>query len=124
MNEENVDHSLETMSSCMNQLRNKGYVEDFTVDAKGIKTTGIKKHYKPEQVTIENFYRFEGDTDPGDSAILYAIETNDGLRGLLTDSYGPYADSVISSFILRVHDIHKQANYTHSGKPVEPAVYH
>ena len=116
-------HDLETLTSCMEQLRKKGYSEDFTIDDQGITPMGSKKHYKPQQVCIENFYRFEGDTDPADSSILYAIETDDGLRGLITDSYGPQADSFVAGFIKKVEDIHKQSHYTQKGDEFKPPIY-
>ncbi len=116
-------HNMETMSSCMAQLRKKGYSEDFTIDTKGITPVGLKKHYKPWQICIENFYRFEGDSDPADSSILYAVETDDGLRGLISDSYGPQADSLTSSFMQRVDDFHKRSKYTSSGEEFLPPIY-
>jgi hypothetical protein len=66
--------------------------------------------YKPEEVKIKNFYRFEGESDPADNTILYAIETTSGERGTLTDAYGPYSDSHVAKFIQDVEDIEKRAH--------------
>lgn len=66
-----------------------------------------KKLYAPEDVHIQNFYRFEGDSNPDDEAILYAIQTTDGIKGTLVDAYGPSADADVNAFILQVHDMHK-----------------
>ncbi|WP_315824238.1 hypothetical protein [Paraflavitalea speifideaquila] len=33
-------------------------------------------------------FRFEGESNPDDSSILYVIEANDGLIGYSLDSYG------------------------------------
>lgn len=65
------------------------------------------KIFQPAEVEILHFYRFEGESNPADSAILYAIETNDGERGTLIDAYGPYNDSQVTNFIKQVEEIHK-----------------
>jgi hypothetical protein len=100
---------MKTLSSCANQMKSDGYKEDFQVDKKGLTTFTETKHYQPEQVSIVNFYRFEGASDPGDSSVLYVIETDDGLKGTLVDSYGAYSDSDVSKFIVAVEEIHKKA---------------
>jgi hypothetical protein len=41
-------------------------------------------------------------TDPGDSAILYALETSSGLKGTLADSYGADASELTSKFMKNV----------------------
>ncbi len=41
---------------------------------------------------IIKVYRFEGESDPGDMAVIYAIETEDDQKGFIMDAYGPYAD--------------------------------
>ncbi|HSY61110.1 MAG TPA: hypothetical protein VK796_04495, partial [Cytophaga sp.] len=64
--------------------------------------------YKPNQVSIVDFYRFEGNSDPEDNAILYAIEAISGERGLLIDAYGSEGDINISDFIVAVENIHKK----------------
>lgn len=66
--------------------------------------------YSPHEVKIINFYRFEGESDPADMSILYAIETIDGERGVLVDAYGPYASRVTGDFIVEVEKIHKKVD--------------
>jgi hypothetical protein len=63
--------------------------------------------YLPEEIQVVNFYRFEGESDPDDNAILYIIETVDGTKGTLVDSYGTYNDSRISNFMKNVETIKK-----------------
>jgi hypothetical protein len=104
---------MKTLSSCSNQMKEEGYKEDFQVTKKGLTTFSETKYYQPEDVSIVNFYRFEGTSDPGDSSILYVIETNDGTKGTLVDSYGAYSDSDVSKFIVAVEEIQKK---THTSK--------
>ncbi len=100
---------MTTLVSCTNRLTKEGFTENFVAHKTGIEAPSIKKMYVPSEVKIVNFYRFEGDSDPADNAVLYAIEANDGTRGLLIDAYaGPYVDQRIGKFIKEVEDIEKK----------------
>ncbi|MCD6065818.1 MAG: hypothetical protein K0S33_644 [Bacteroidetes bacterium] len=105
--------NMTTMVGCMNKLHADGYTENFVAKEKGLEAPTNQKVYGPTEVKIANFYRFEGESDPADNAIVYAIETNDGIKGMLVDSYGgPYANRKISQFITEVEDITKKEPHT------------
>ena len=95
---------MKTLSQCMESLHKYGFNSDFHVEDKQLKTSGSDKHYNPDDVSIVNFYRFEGESDPADSSILYAIEANDGMKGMLADAFGTYANAAVSDFIRQVED--------------------
>jgi hypothetical protein len=99
---------MKSLSSCVNKMKDDGYTEDFQVTKKGLTTFNDEKSFQPDEVRIENFYRFEGESDPGDSMILYVIETNDGTKGTLVDGYGAYASQDASKFIVDVEEIQKK----------------
>ena len=99
---------MQTLSQCMTVLKEKGFVEEFRVSNTGLSLPEKQKTYDPSQIRIVNFYRFEGESDPSDNSILYAIETHDGIKGVLTDAYGPYADKRTSEFIKQVEEIQKE----------------
>lgn len=101
---------MRTLASCINKLILDGYTADLKVTEKGLFAIEKKKHYKPEQVHIVNFFRFEGASDPADNSILYAIELADGTKGVLADAYGVYADTEIEKFIKQVEDIVKKTS--------------
>ncbi|MES2628290.1 MAG: hypothetical protein V4616_04905 [Bacteroidota bacterium] len=106
---------MTTLSEAMTHLKENGYTIDFTVDETGlIATEGSDKHYQPDEITVGNFYRFEGASDPGDMSILYAIETKDGTKGTLSDSFGPEADPDVAPFMALVTDMKKEKNFTQS----------
>ncbi|MEX2231542.1 MAG: hypothetical protein WD824_05245 [Cyclobacteriaceae bacterium] len=98
---------MKSLSSCINKIKEEGYTEDFQVNEKGLTTFDDSKNYKPEQVRIVNFYRFEGESDPGDNTILYVIETDNGDKGTLVDGYGAYSDENVAKFIVEVEKIQK-----------------
>ena len=73
----------------------------------GLYSANMRKIYGPDEVRIIDFFRFEGESDPADAAILYVIETCDGDKGTLIDAYGTYSDEDINKFLLKVKGITK-----------------
>ena len=64
------------------------------------------KAYTAEELTIIRTYRFEGESDPGGSSILYLIEANDGLIGYSIDAFGVYSnheDEGYDDFIRKIN---------------------
>jgi len=108
VNENNTMPYMKSLATCLNRMVNEGFSEDFKVDDNGLEALGKGTHYLPEQVQVVNFYRFEGESDPDDNAILYIIETADGTRGTLVDAYGTYNDARVSQFMKEVHNFHKK----------------
>jgi hypothetical protein len=61
-----------------------------------------EKEYYPADLTITKSYRFEGDSNPDDMAVLYLIHANDGEKGILIDAYGTYSNRDLSDFLKNV----------------------
>jgi len=104
----NPNTAMNTMTDTVNSLTSKGYTESFQVTDEGLKALTDDSIYQASHVSISNFYRFEGQSDPSDNAIVYVIETHDGKKGLLVDAFGNDADADIGKFIVEVEDIHKK----------------
>lgn len=83
--------TMNTVSSILEKLRIKKFDNEFKITPEGF-TADNKKIYNPEDLKIIRTYRFEGESDPGDSSIIYLIEANDGLIGYSMDAYGVYSD--------------------------------
>ena len=96
-----------SMINVEKRLDAEGFVADFKVAEGRLCVMGTDKTYGAEEVRIVDFYRFEGESNPDDMSILYAIETNDGVRGTISNSYGTYADTNVDNFLKRVEDIGK-----------------
>lgn len=99
---------MNTLTSCVNKVVKDGYVDSFKVTQQGLYSASKDKNYQPEQVRVINFYRFEGQSDPGDNAIMYVIETEDGQKGTLIDAYGAYSDNSVNAFMDKVEEINKK----------------
>ena len=106
-----TSHKMKTLSECMTSLTKDGFTENFMVKENLLYAPEADKYYAPVETSIVNFYRFEGASDPGDSSILYAIETADGTKGVLTDAYGAYSDVNTTEFIKEVEEIAKKTEH-------------
>ena len=108
VNENNSMPYMKSLSTCLNKMVNDGYTEDFKVTDDGLKSENKPINYKPDEINVVNYFRFQGESDPDDNAILYVIETSDGTRGTLVDAYGVYNDPKVSNFMEEVNNIKKQ----------------
>ena len=82
---------MTTLSAVLEKLRIKKRDNEFKMTAEGF-GIGNGKYYTPDQLKIIKTYRFEGDSDPADSSIIYLIEAQNGLIGYSMDAYGVYSD--------------------------------
>jgi hypothetical protein len=57
-------------------------------------------------LTIVEHHRFEGMSDPDDSSVVYALEASNGLKGLLVDAYGAYANWKTGALLKHTKDTH------------------
>lgn len=80
-----------TISEAIDNFKKQGYTIDFNLDENSFIYEGDNK-YELEDFEIVDLYRYEGDSDPGDSAIVFAIESTSGLKGTLVAAYGIYSD--------------------------------
>lgn len=78
----------------LQDLKNRGYTHDFNLTPDCLECIALELQVHPEDFEIKEFYRFEGDSTPDDSSVLYAIESKDGIKGVLVDAYGPYAEAI------------------------------
>ncbi|MCW3086173.1 MAG: hypothetical protein JWP12_3539 [Bacteroidetes bacterium] len=101
---------MKTLAAVINSLTAVGYTAQFKAIKEGLKSMTTEKVYRPEEVKITNFYRFEGESDPSDNSIMYAIETQSGEKGTLIDAYGAYHDTQITTFIKEVEEMEKRSH--------------
>ena len=80
----------ETVSKAIEELRKQGYTLDFNLENNALVCNGDK--YNPNDFEIDDVYRYEGDTDPADESAVYAIQSSNGLKGILVTGYGASAD--------------------------------
>lgn len=87
----NDKEEMSTVTAVLERLRVKNHDKEFRMTPEGF-TPGNNKYYTPEELKIIKTFRFEGESDPSDSSIIYVLEANDGLTGYSMDAYGVYSD--------------------------------
>ncbi len=95
----------ETVSEALNDLSKRGYTTDFEVlkDQDCLVCNQTAKQLSPDEFEIDETYRFEGDTDPGDEMIVFAISAKQrGVKGVIVNGYGTYADADIAKIVERL----------------------
>ena len=94
---------LTPLSEVMNELRKRGYTEDFNLRTECIDCQAGKFILYPDDFNIDRFYRFEGESDPADQAILYAISSEKhNLKGILVNGYGASGDPLTDTMIRKL----------------------
>jgi hypothetical protein len=84
---------LDTRTETLNRMTAAGSSEDVVVDDGGLRAVPSGRRYDPEALRVVETVRFEGDTDPGDEAIVLALASLDGRAvGTYTLPYGAVTD--------------------------------
>lgn len=82
----------DTVSAAVNGLKTRGYETDFNLSENCLICHGDK--YDVNDFEIVEVYRFEGNTDPADEAVVYAVESHNGKKGVLVTGYGTSAEGM------------------------------
>jgi DNA gyrase inhibitor GyrI len=99
--------TYETVTAALSGLKAKGYTHDFNIAFDRLICSAQENQLNPDEFEIVEVYRFEGDTNPDDEDVVYAVASLDNkIKGTLTSAYGMYADN-ISTDMLRKLSMHK-----------------
>jgi hypothetical protein len=97
-----MNNQYSTLSEAIEELKKRGYTTNFRVNDNGLLEENREKTFSATEVKLMEFHRFEGMTDPGDSSIVYAVETSSGLKGTIVDSFGADGSETTSEFLKKV----------------------
>ena len=91
-----------TLFEAMMALKARGYDQDFNLHRDWIECPQLDLKLRPEEFHIDEVHRYEGMTSPDDSSVLYAVSSTRGVKGLLVDAYGAYAESISPEMIQKL----------------------
>jgi hypothetical protein len=95
--------SYETVTETIEALRKEGYTEDFNLLEDCISSADGKFKMLPQDFEIDQFFRFEGMTDPDDETIVYAISSRSfSKKGVLVNAYGAYSNDVTDELMQKL----------------------
>jgi hypothetical protein len=92
-----VPKSYDTVTEAMKDLNKRGYTANFSSnqDNKCLICNAPAVELSPDEFEIDELYRFEGMTDPGDEMIVMAISSDKyNIKGLVVNAFGMYADTL------------------------------
>jgi hypothetical protein len=99
--------SPDTVTGALKELKQRGYTVDFNIAFDKIICSDNKICLDPHEFEIVEVFRFEGDTNPSDEDVVYAIESKDGkIKGALSSAYGTYAETA-SADMMKKLSMHK-----------------
>jgi hypothetical protein len=95
--------SAETVTDAIALLEADGYRTDFSFTDGTIRCSACDIAHSPPQLLVRQTFRFEGETDPGDEAIVLGIECPAcGMRGVVVSAYGPDASPEFLELLTRL----------------------
>lgn len=95
--------NTENLFKTVNRLTNDGYTDDFKAEKDGLRSTKTGTLYTPESLTIEESIRFEGETNPDDEAVVFALKCpKSGVKGTYITAYGTDMDPLDIEMVNRL----------------------
>ena len=92
--------TMTTLSEVTTKLKNEGYTEDFNLKENCLECRGNVVEVFPHEFVVDKHYRFEGQSDPADEAVVYAISSPKyHLKGVLVNGYGMYSDTLTDDMV-------------------------
>jgi hypothetical protein len=92
--------SYSTLSEAVNDLQRRGYTDDLQLGGHCVVCNVKGKSLDPADFHIDEFHRFEGDSNPEDQSIVYAISSaKHDVKGILVNGYGPDANSMAQELV-------------------------
>ena len=97
-----LNNKYSDMLEALTDLKSRGYGKSFVLRQDGLFCIETKETFKPVNISIVEFHRFEGATDLEDMSIIYVIESGNGIKGAITDAFGTYANTELGDFLQQV----------------------
>lgn len=95
--------SYDTVVEAINGLNKRGFTINFNIAFDKIICSNNRICLSPDEFEITEIYRFEGDTNPSDEDVVYAVQSKDGnSKGYISSAFGTYADDVSASMIRKL----------------------
>ncbi len=95
--------TYDTVVYALNGLKARGYTVNFNIAFDKLMCTDNKICLNPNEFEIVEVHRFEGETNPADEDVVYAVESKDGsIKGVITSAFGMYADSASTDMLKKL----------------------
>ena len=104
--------TMEPLRCAIARLERAGFRDAFRARREGFLELQSGRIHAPEDLIVDEVVRFEGESDPGDEAVLFALRSRDDqVRGTFVAAYGPGADPVSAELIRRLDRTHAERTH-------------
>jgi hypothetical protein len=101
-----------------NDLMKRGYTENLSLEGDTVDDKDKNIHMTADDIEIDEFYRFEGASNPDDMSIVYAVTSKKyNLKGVLVNAFGTYADDSSSAILAKLNHDQVSDNLNRQDKP-------
>lgn len=89
-----------TVTAAVQLLESKGYASEFLLGDHGFGCRSCERVLAPDQLVVDDTYRFEGDSDPSDESIVLGVRCPVcGAKAIVVSAYGPEAEPQLIALI-------------------------
>ena len=86
--------TYDNLVDATNDLMKRGYTENLSLEGDTVDDKDKKIHMTADDFEIDEFYRFEGPSNPDDMSIIYAVTSAKyNIKGVLVNAFGTYANT-------------------------------
>jgi hypothetical protein len=86
--------NYEFLADALNDLRKRGYEADFATQTDCLYCGDLDLRLNHDEFHVDEVYRFDGNSQPGNNTVLLAISSSTGVKGTLVDAYGARPDNL------------------------------
>lgn len=101
-----------------NDLMKRGYTENLSLEGDTVDDKDKNIQMTADDIEIDEFYRFEGASNPSDMSIVYAVTSKKyNLKGVLVNAFGTYANNSSSAIQAKLNHDQVSDNLNRQDKP-------
>jgi len=102
-----------------NDLMKRGYIANLSLEGDTVDDKEHHIHMTADDFVIDEFYRFEGPSNPSDMSIVYAVTSDKyHLKGILVNAFGTYANNSSSAIDAKLNHQQVSDHLHREDKPV------
>ena len=95
--------SYDTVVAALNGLKARGYTVNFNIAFDQLMCIENKICLNPDEFEIVEMHRFEGNSNPADEDVVYAVESKSGdIKGVISSAFGLYADAASTAMLQKL----------------------
>jgi hypothetical protein len=108
---------MDTVQVAIERLQEQGFTDSFQAEGAGLRALRAGRLIAPERLVVEQVNRFEGNSDPGDESIVFALRNRENdVRGTWVVSYGTQLDPVNAMCLERLKPRRPVASHKLAGR--------